>query len=155
MTHDLQGIFDALLEGVLILDEADRIERVNPEARRLLGVGHDLAPGRTLGEALRPDHPVCRVVERVRRSGRASIHDEVEIPQRFENPIPVDVAVSNIGEAPRGRPLRSRSRCAPQRRAHAARGGQRARAPGIHGTSLPASPTRSATRSAGSGAPPS
>ena len=103
MTHDLQGIFDALLEGVLILDEADRIERVNPEARRLLGVGHDVAPGRTLGEALGADHPVCRVVERVRRSGRASIHDEVEIPQRFESPIPVDVAVSNIGETQRGR----------------------------------------------------
>ena len=26
MTHDLQGIFDALLEGVLILDEKDRGE---------------------------------------------------------------------------------------------------------------------------------
>jgi two-component system nitrogen regulation sensor histidine kinase GlnL len=104
MKHDLQGIFDALLEGVLILDEADRIERVNPEARRLLGVAHDVTPGRTLGAALGLDHPVCRVVERVRRSGRASIHDEVEFPQRFESPIPVDVAVSNIGDAPRGRP---------------------------------------------------
>jgi two-component system nitrogen regulation sensor histidine kinase GlnL len=104
MTHDLQGIFDALLEGVLILDESDRIERVNPEARRLLGATHDVSPGRTLGEALGPDHPVCRVVERVRRSGRASIHDEVEFPQRFESPIPVDVAVSNIGDAPRDRP---------------------------------------------------
>jgi len=104
MTHDLQGIFDALLEGVLILDDHDRIERVNPEARRLLGVAHDVSPGRTLGEVLGADHPVCQVVERVRRSGRASIHDEVEFPQRFESPIPVDVAVSNIGETPRGRP---------------------------------------------------
>ena len=104
MTHDLQGIFDALLEGVLILDEGDRIERVNPEARRLLGVAHDVSPGRALGDALGSDHPVCRVVERVRSSGRASIHDEVEFPQRFESPIPVDVAVSNIGEALRGRP---------------------------------------------------
>lgn len=105
MTNDLQGIFDALLEGVLILDEQDRIERVNPEARRLLGAAHDVSPGRTLGEALGPEHPVCRVVERVRRSGRASIHDEIEFPQRFEGPIPVDVAVSNIGDAPtRGRP---------------------------------------------------
>lgn len=104
MKHDLQGIFDALLEGVLILDEADRIERVNPEARRLLGLAIDATPGRTLGEALGPDHPVCGVVERVRRSGRASIHDEIEFPQRFESPIPVDVAVSNIGESPSGTP---------------------------------------------------
>ncbi len=104
MKHDLQGIFDALLEGVLILDEADRIERVNPEARRLLGLAVDATPGRTLGEVLGADHPVCGVVERVRRSGRASIHDEIEFPQRFESPIPVDVAVSNIGDAPSGTP---------------------------------------------------
>ena len=104
MNHDLQGLFDALLEGVVVLDDADRIEMVNPEARRLLGAAHDVVPGKTLGEVLGANHPVCRVVERVRRSGRASIHDEVEIPQRFENPIPVDVSVSNIGDAPRGRP---------------------------------------------------
>jgi len=104
MKHDLQGIFDALLEGVVILDDADRIELVNPEARRLLGASHDVVPGKSLGEALGRDHPVTRVVERVRRSGRASIHDEVEIPQRFENPIPVDVSVSNLGDTPRGRP---------------------------------------------------
>lgn len=103
MNHDLQALFDALLEGVVVLDAADRIEMVNPEARRLLGAAHDVVPGKTLGEVLGANHPVCRVVERVRRSGRASIHDEVEIPQRFENPIPVDVAVSNIGDAPRGR----------------------------------------------------
>lgn len=104
MKHDLQGIFDALLEGVLILDEEDRIERVNPEARRLLGLAIEGTPGRTLSEVLGTDHPVCGVVERVRRSGRASIHDEVEFPQRFENPIPVDVAVSNIGDNPSGGP---------------------------------------------------
>jgi two-component system nitrogen regulation sensor histidine kinase GlnL len=104
MNHDLQGIFDALLEGVVVLDATDRIELVNPEARRLLGATHDVIPGKTLGEALGRDHPVCQVVERVRQSGRASIHDEVEFPQRFENPIPVDVAVSNIGEAPKGKP---------------------------------------------------
>lgn len=104
MNLDLQGIFDALLEGVVVLDASDRIELVNPEARRLLGAAHDVAPGKTLGEALGTDHPVCAVVARVRRSGRASIHDEVEIPQRFESPIPVDVAVSNIGDAPRDKP---------------------------------------------------
>ncbi|MBY0401079.1 PAS domain-containing protein [Myxococcota bacterium] len=104
MNLDLQGLFDALLEGVLVLDADDRIELVNPEARRLLGAAHDVVAGKTLGEALGADHPVCSVVARVRASGRASIHDELEIPQRFESPIPVDVAVSNIGEAPRGKP---------------------------------------------------
>lgn len=103
MNHDLQGLFDALLEGVVVLDGGDRIEQINPEARRLLGAGYDLSPGRTLGEALGAEHPVCRVVERVRRSGRASIHDEVEVPQRFDHPIPVDIAVTSFGETTRGK----------------------------------------------------
>lgn len=104
MKHDLQGIFDALLEGVVILDAADRIDLLNPEARRLIGAGHDPSPGKTLVEALGPGHPVCRVVQRVRASGRASIHDEIEFPQRFESPIPVDVSVSIIGETRPGQP---------------------------------------------------
>lgn len=104
MKHDLQGIFDALLEGVVLLDGANRIEMLNLEARRLFGAGSDPTPGKTLGEVLGPEHPVCRVVERVRASGRASIHDEIEFPQRLDHPIPVDVSASIIGESRPGQP---------------------------------------------------
>jgi two-component system nitrogen regulation sensor histidine kinase GlnL len=98
MNYDLQAIFDALLEGLIVLDDHDQIELLNSEAARLLGAhGHALV-GENLSETLGSDHPICRIVARVRSSGRASIHDEVEFPNRQSSPIPFDVAVSILGE---------------------------------------------------------
>lgn len=98
MQHDLQGILDALLDGVVVTDGDGRIELVNSEASRLLGGSHKVLPGKTLEQVLGPDHPVCEIVERVRHAGRPSIHDEVEFPLRSAPPMPVDVAVSTVGE---------------------------------------------------------
>jgi two-component system nitrogen regulation sensor histidine kinase GlnL len=98
MKHDLQGIFDALLEGVMVLDDAGNIDFLNSEAARILGASSEHLPGMSLRTALGPDHPVCRIVERVRRSDRASIHDEVEFPRRHSSSFPVDISVSPIRE---------------------------------------------------------
>jgi two-component system nitrogen regulation sensor histidine kinase GlnL len=99
MKHDLQGIFDALLEGVVILDDLGRIELANSEANRILGTTRELSAGQDLTSVLGADHPVCKIVEGVLRSRRASIHDEVEIPHRLAPPIPVDIAVSILNES--------------------------------------------------------
>ncbi len=99
MKHDLQGIFDALLEGVVILDGSGRIELANSEANRIFGANRELSVGQELTHVLGADHPVCKIVERVVRAQRASIHDEVEIPRRLEAPIPIDVAVSILNES--------------------------------------------------------
>ena len=64
MLHDLQGIFDALLEGVVVADAEGRIEFANGEAARLLGTSNEVLPGRSLEEAFGgmvpylPSHPV-------------------------------------------------------------------------------------------------
>ncbi len=115
MNYDLQGIFDALLEGVVVLDEKGCIELLNSEAARLFAVSGEAMPGKRLAEMLGPDHPVCEIIERVVSSGRASIHDEVDFPRRLAPPVPVDVAVSILGEGDTGAPgiaiaLRDRSR---------------------------------------------
>lgn len=98
MKHDLQGIFEALLEGVVVLDEHGQIEMLNSEAARLLTGPNEPLPGERLAEALGGDHPLCQIVDRVRTTLRASIHDEVEFPRRLSAPVPVDVAVSILGE---------------------------------------------------------
>ena len=98
MKHDLQGIFDALHEGVVILDASGRIELLNSEAARLFGAPKELLPGKVFADAVGARHPAVAIVERVRLSGRASIHDEIEFPNRHAAPIPVDVAVSRLGE---------------------------------------------------------
>lgn len=98
MKHDLQGIFDSLLEGVVVLDDAGRIALLNSEAARLLDSSNKIRPGERLATTLGSDHPICDIVNRVQRTGRASIHDEVDFPRRLSAPIPVDVAVSILGE---------------------------------------------------------
>jgi two-component system nitrogen regulation sensor histidine kinase GlnL len=98
MNLDLQAIFDALLEGVLVLDKEDRIDFLNGEATRLLEAYSDAPTGKSLEAAVGPDHPICAIVRGVRHSGRPSIHDEVDFPQRLANPIPVDVSASVLGE---------------------------------------------------------
>ena len=82
MSLDLQGIFDALLEGVLLLDEAGRVRECNAEALRLLGVNAEIARDEVLDSLLGENHPLCGLVDRVRTSGRPAIHDEVEFPRR-------------------------------------------------------------------------
>jgi two-component system nitrogen regulation sensor histidine kinase GlnL len=99
MILDLQGIFEALLEGVVVLDDDDRIAFLNSEASRLLGATGEIPSGQRLSKALGADHPICEMVTRVRQSGRASIHDEVDFPRRFDKPIPVDISVSMLGDA--------------------------------------------------------
>lgn len=98
MKHDLQGIFDALLEGVIVLDPVGDVDFLNGEAARILGISSEQPPDTRLERLLGRNHPVCRIVERVQATGRASIHDEVEISRRQEPPLPVDVSVSPIRE---------------------------------------------------------
>ena len=98
MNSDLQGIFDALLEGVVVLDEDGRVELSNGEARRLLGGPGAPENGRPLREVLGADHPLCQIVKRVRLTGRPEIHDEVEIPRKLAPPVPVEVSVSLLGD---------------------------------------------------------
>jgi len=115
MELNLQGIIDALLEGVVILDADDRIEFSNGEARRLLDTAAEANGGKRLTDALGPDHPLVQIVVRVRRSARSAIHDEVLFPRRLAAPIPVEVSVSILGEenlGPRGVAIAVRDRSA-------------------------------------------
>ena len=100
MNLDLQGILDALLEGVIVLDESDEIAFVNNEATRLLGATGEVPTGGRLAATIGEQHPICGIVARVRESGRPSIHDEVEFPRRMAPSIPVDVCASILGEHP-------------------------------------------------------
>jgi two-component system nitrogen regulation sensor histidine kinase GlnL len=98
MKHDLQGIFDALLEGVVVLDDRGRVEFLNAEACRILGTSAEQAPGVPLEKLLGSEHAVHRIADQVRSSGRAAIYDEVELERRLAVPLPVDIAASPIGE---------------------------------------------------------
>ena len=93
MKHELQGIFDALLVGVVVLDDAGRVEFVNSEASQILGASSEHLPGTLLTELLGPEHPISAILEQVRATGRASIQDDFEFPRRLAPALPVDIAV--------------------------------------------------------------
>ncbi len=47
------ALLSSMVEGVVAVDSSDRVIMMNPAARKLLGVGSDEAPGRTLQETVR------------------------------------------------------------------------------------------------------
>ncbi len=96
MEYDLQDIFDALLVGVVVLDDSGAVQFVNSEASRILEASDQNMPGRILVDVLGPDHPISDILARVHSTGRASMHDDVEFPLRFADPLPVDVAASPV-----------------------------------------------------------
>lgn len=107
MKHDLKAIFDALLVGVVVLDDEGVIETANSEASRILGVSDQNLPGTLLAEHLGPDHPAIALIEQVRKHGRAAIYDEIEFPRRLEPPLPIDLSVCPVREGPAGASGRS------------------------------------------------
>lgn len=98
MSLDLQGIFDALLEGMLLLDHDGRVQQCNAEALRLLGTSEEASVGEPIAALLGAEHPLCRIVDRARDTGRPAIHDEVEFPRRRARPVPVEVSISILDE---------------------------------------------------------
>jgi two-component system, NtrC family, nitrogen regulation sensor histidine kinase GlnL len=71
---DVQKVSASLLEslrvGIAGLDARDRVLVQNSEASRLLGFSIDHLRGEPLTRVLHREHPVLRIVEQVRRTGR-------------------------------------------------------------------------------------
>jgi two-component system phosphate regulon sensor histidine kinase PhoR len=63
----LDAVLANLADGVVMIDGAGRIARLNPAATQLLGQAQSEAHGRTLAEVLR-DHELVALVERARRA---------------------------------------------------------------------------------------
>lgn len=98
MAHDLRGVLDALLDGLLVLDAELRIEWVNAEACRVLEVSSELARGEPLERVTGPGHDFARIARAVLASGGTQVEGEVRVPRRFSEPWLVDVAASPLFE---------------------------------------------------------
>jgi two-component system nitrogen regulation sensor histidine kinase GlnL len=64
------GVLDALRVGVVGLDSQGRILLQNAEASRILGFSADHARGQPIAGMLHATHPVLRLLEQVRTTGR-------------------------------------------------------------------------------------
>ena len=96
MARDLQKIIDAVLDGVLVVDEDGRVEFVNAEACRILGASAENALAARIEDLVGPDHAVAKVAHAVLGSGRSCIESETHVRRRFEEDVVVDVAASPL-----------------------------------------------------------
>jgi two-component system nitrogen regulation sensor histidine kinase GlnL len=96
--RQLATILDALLDGLLVLDRAGRVEIVNGEASRMLGTSSAGAVGLPFESLLGAAHPISAIVRTVRETGRSAIADEVTIERRSAEPLVADAAVAPLLE---------------------------------------------------------
>jgi two-component system nitrogen regulation sensor histidine kinase GlnL len=103
MGRDLRGVLDALLDGLVVVDAELRIELLNAEASRVLGVSPEVATGEPLARA-GAGQDFVHIASAVLASGGTQVESELRVPRRFAEDLVVDVAASPLieGSSPSG-----------------------------------------------------
>ena len=99
MERDPQSVLDAILDGVVVLDDAGRVELSNAEACRILGTSSEATLGQPLGRLMGSRHAIPALVQTVLDSGRGAAWNELRIGQRFGGELLVDAAASPLLDA--------------------------------------------------------
>ncbi len=98
MARDLQRVIDAVLDGVVVVDEDARVEFLNAEACRILETSAEAATMARLGQVVGPDHALAKLVQTVFATGRSCIENERRVRRRFDEDLLVDIAASPLFE---------------------------------------------------------
>jgi two-component system nitrogen regulation sensor histidine kinase GlnL len=94
--RDFRQILDAVIDGVIVVDDHGCIEFVNSEACRILETSAETALAARLEEIVGPDHAVAKVAHAVIGGGRSVIEDERRIARRIGDDVIADVAASPL-----------------------------------------------------------
>lgn len=95
LAADLRRVLDALLDGVIVLDDEGAVRQLNAEACRILGTSSEAAWGRPV-ERMPGSEAFAKGVRAVLAGGASLVANEVALPRRFEPALVVDVAVSPV-----------------------------------------------------------
>jgi two-component system nitrogen regulation sensor histidine kinase GlnL len=101
MARELRGVLDALLDGLVVLDADLRIELLNTEACRVLGVSSEMATGEELAH-VGTGPEFVRIARAVLASGGTQVESELRVPRRAADDLVVDVAASPLFEGGAG-----------------------------------------------------
>jgi two-component system nitrogen regulation sensor histidine kinase GlnL len=101
VARDLQGVLDAVLAGMVVLDAEGRVELLNAAACRMLETSAQAAAGQAAERLFGPGHPIALLARGVLGSGRAFTAGELEIERRGEPALEVDVSAAPLFD-PRG-----------------------------------------------------
>jgi two-component system nitrogen regulation sensor histidine kinase GlnL len=99
MARDLAQVLDALLDGVVVIDAAGRIDQVNAEACRILEAAPDALLGRSAERALGPRHPVVSTARDASRTGGSAGANSERFERRLGDALVVDVAAAPLFSA--------------------------------------------------------
>jgi len=94
--RDLQSVLDAVLDGVVVLDAAGRVESVNSEACRILETSTESCAGTPIEKLVGDWHPLASLARRVLESGHSAIADELSLERRLDVHLIVDAAASPL-----------------------------------------------------------
>lgn len=98
-----EAVFDSMIEGVLVLDEAGRVQLANRACAQMFGAPGSAARwrGRALLEAVRV-HEIARIAERAVQEGRVT-DEELRLPGEPERWLQINAAALRGADArPRG-----------------------------------------------------
>ena len=100
MSQQLQSILEAVVDGIIVLDAAGRIELMNSGACRILRTSAESMLGASMEKLLGRDHAIATLARSVRQSGRSAVEDEIAIDQ----PPPGESLVADVAASPRLEP---------------------------------------------------
>ena len=92
----LQAVFDAILDGVVVLSPSGEITRINEQACQILETSQETGLGRSLVGLMGENHPILDLVATVQRTHRPIVEDEVPLDRPFGTVRVVDVSVSML-----------------------------------------------------------
>ena len=92
----LEDVFDAILDGLIVLSPEGEIVRINEEACLMLGTSTESAKGQSLTPLLGQSHPILDLLATVRRTQSPMVADEVLLARPFEAARVVDVSFSPL-----------------------------------------------------------
>jgi two-component system nitrogen regulation sensor histidine kinase GlnL len=101
VARDLQRVIDAVLDGVVVVDEDARVEFLNAEACRILEISAEAATMSRIGQVVGPDHALAKLVQTVFATGRSCIESERKVRRRYDEDLLVDIAASPLFEEDR------------------------------------------------------
>ena len=96
MARELRQVLDALLEGVIVVDEWGVVRHLNDEACRILETSADAVAGRPVEDVHGPEHALARLARSALETARASVEDEQRVERKLEADLLADVSASPI-----------------------------------------------------------
>ena len=96
MAFALQQILDALLEGVVVVDEWGMVRQVNDSACRILETSADAIIGHPVEDLHGAEHAVARLARAALDTARAAVESDQAVERRLEEDAVVDVSASPV-----------------------------------------------------------